>query len=207
MHPQARAVDALGQDFRRQRRGDGSGSTRAVASLSVTLAANYSTIDNGFDFDLFDGVGQPKIGQRLAAAITDFSVSGQIDQFLASRQVRVVSSLWRRASRLLSAFLFGCRRILWVIEIIGAIRGGLFLGLFSEAFGLELTNFRLGGIEFGLQLCVSIHRASMHALPVGHITTQFVDFLPQLLNDRRQRPQLFVNGILFQYRSTHSALT
>ena len=79
--------------------------------LSVTLAANYSTIDNGFDFDLFDGVGQPQIGQRLAAAITDFGVFGQIDQFLACRQVRVVSSLGCRTSRLLSALLFGRRRI------------------------------------------------------------------------------------------------
>ena len=114
---------------------------------------------------------------------------------LPSRQR--ADATWRRASRLLPTFLFGRRPIPWIVETIGAIGGGLLLGLFSEAFRLELTNFRLGGIEFGLQLCISIHRASMHALPVGHITTQFVDFPPQLPNDRRQRPQLFVNGSLF----------
>ena len=98
---------------------------------------------------------------------------------------------------MLPAFLFWGREIPRIVEIIGAIRGGLFLGLFPETFGLELTTLRLGLIEFDLQLCVSIYGAGMHTLPVGRITMQWVDFLPQLLNDRRQRPQLFVNGTLF----------
>ena len=53
MGPQARAIDALGKEFRWQRRGDGLLPTCTVTSLAVTLAANDLTIDRGFDFDLF----------------------------------------------------------------------------------------------------------------------------------------------------------
>ena len=91
--------------------------------------------------------------------------------------------------------------------MIGAINGRSFFGLFAEAFGFQLSNLCLGLIEFGLQCCVTFHRASMHALPIAHLATQFVhlltqrgvltsqsgDFLPQLLYQSRQRLQLFVN--------------
>ena len=74
--PQARAIDALGQHLRRQRRGDGSLSMSTITSRAVTFAATHSTIDDGFNFDLFDGVAVPKICQRLATASTDFGVFG-----------------------------------------------------------------------------------------------------------------------------------
>jgi hypothetical protein len=35
--------------------------------------------------------------------------------------------------------------------------------------------------------------------------SQLTDFLSQLTDQSRQRPQLLVNRIPFQYRSTHSA--
>jgi len=89
-----------------------------------------------------------------------FGVFGQIDQLLAYRQVRVVSSLQRRAARLLSAFLFGRRLIPRIVEVIGAISGGLLLGLLSEAFGLELTNFRLGGSS---SACSFVFRSTARA--------------------------------------------
>ena len=113
---------------------------------------------------------------------------------------------------MLPAFLFGSRLILGIIKMIGAIDGQAFFGLFAEAFGFQLSNLRLVLIEFGLQFCVPSNRAGMHAFPIAHITTQlgvlasqFEDFLLQLLDKSRQRPQLFGNRNLFHKRSTHNA--
>ena len=93
--------------------------------------------------------------------------------------MRVVSSLRSGAVRLLSAFLLGSCFLLRIIQLIGAIGGGLLFGLFAEAFGFELSNLRLGLIEFGLQLDVSLDRVSMPALPIAHLATQLADLLPQ----------------------------
>lgn len=69
----------------------------------------------------------------------------------------------------------------------------MLFGLFAEAFGFELSNFRLRLIEFGLQFCVTFHRAGMHAFPIAHLATQlgilaaqFTDFLLQLFNESSQ---------------------
>ncbi len=92
MHPQARAIDALGKQLGWQRRGDSSRATRTVTSLAVTLEANDSTIDGSLDFDLFAIVAVSEIYQRLSTAITDLGVLRQVDLRLARRQVRIVSA-------------------------------------------------------------------------------------------------------------------
>ena len=103
--------------------------------------------------------------------------------------------------------------------MIGAIDGRAFFGLLAEAFGFELSNLRLGLIEFGLQFGVALGRASMHAFPITHVATQvahlltqlgvltlqFTDFLLQLLDKSRQRQKLFVNWNPSHKRSTHHA--
>ena len=73
-------------------------------------------------------------------------------------------------------------------------------GLFSESFVFELSNLGLGLIEFGLQLDISFDGVGVPALPIAHfatqfrvLTSQFADFLPQLLDKSCQRLQLFVN--------------
>ena len=200
MNPQAGAIDTLGKELRRQRRGDGSRLIPTVASTTITFAANDSTIDRDFNFELFAIVAVAEVFQRLATASTNFGLVGQVDLFLTCRQVRVVSSLGRGASRLLSAFLLGRCLLLRIIEIIGAIGGGLLFRLFAETLGFELSNLGPGLIEFGLQLGVSFKSPSMPALPVAcfspkvaHLlpelavfTTQLADFLLQPLNKRRQ---------------------
>src|SRR3990170_7455594 len=92
MNPHARAIDALGQELRWQRRGHGSRLIPTVTSPAVTLAANHSTIDDRFDLDLFAGVALTERFQRQATAGTDFGGLRQVDLLFASRQVRVVSS-------------------------------------------------------------------------------------------------------------------
>ena len=62
------------------------------------------------------------------------------------------------ANKPLAAFLFRRLWLLRIVQLIGAIRGGLFFGLFSESFVFELSNFGLGLIEFGLQLDISFDR-------------------------------------------------
>jgi len=83
----------------------------------------------------------------------------------------------------------------------------LLFGLFAEAFVFELSNLRLALIEFGFQFRVALDCPSMHAFPIAHIATQiphllsqltilspqFADFLLQLLDESRQRLELFVN--------------
>ena len=61
MNPQAGAIDTLGKELRRQRRGDGSRLIPTVASTTITFAANDSTIDRGFDFELFATIAVSEI--------------------------------------------------------------------------------------------------------------------------------------------------
>jgi hypothetical protein len=56
-----------------------------------------------------------------------------------------------------------------IVQLIGAIRGGLF----SESFVFELSNLGLGLIEFGLQLNISFDGVGVPALPIDHFATQF----------------------------------
>jgi len=121
--------------------------------------------------------------------------------------MRVVASLGCRSSGLLAAFVFRRLWLLRIVQLIGAIRCGLFFGLFSESFVFELSNLGLGLIEFGLQLDISFDGVGVPALPIAHfatqcrvltsqrrvLTSQFADFLPQLLDKSCQRLQLFVN--------------
>ena len=109
--------------------------------------------------------------------------------------------------------------LLRIIKRVRAIGGRLLFGLLAEAFGFQLSNLRLGLIEFGLQFCVAPGRASMHAFPIAHVatqiahlltqlgvlTSQFADFLLQLLDKSCQREKLFVSGNPFHKRSIHNA--
>jgi hypothetical protein len=104
-----------------------------------------------------------------------------------------------------------------IIQLVGAIGGGLLFGLFAEAFGFELPNLSLGLIEFRLQHCISLNRASMQVFPIAHVapqlahllaqfgilTPQFVDFPLQLFDNSHQRPKPFLKGNPFHKRSTH----
>lgn len=85
MDPQAGPIDTLGKELRWQRRRDGSTSIRTVTRLAVTFAANDSTINHGFDFDLFAGITLPKVCKRFTAAVTDFFILGKVALFLACR--------------------------------------------------------------------------------------------------------------------------
>ena len=57
----------------------------------------------------------------------------------------------------------------------------------------ELSNLRLGLIEFGFQFRVALDCPSRHAFPIAHVSPQIADYLLQRLDESRQRLELFVN--------------
>jgi hypothetical protein len=83
MNPDARAIDTLGQELWRRRRGDRSRLVLTLASSAVTFPANDSAIDDRLDFNLFAGITLSEVREWLATASTDLCVLGQIDLFLA----------------------------------------------------------------------------------------------------------------------------
>ena len=85
MHPDARAIEALGQQLWRQRRGDRSWLWPTVTRPAIAFAANDSSIDDRFDFDLLAVVALSEVRQRLATTSTDLRGLRQVDLFLAGR--------------------------------------------------------------------------------------------------------------------------
>ena len=69
---------------------------------------------------------------------------------------------------------------MWVLKVVGTIRAGLLLGLFSESLRLELANFSFGEIEFRMQFVITANGIGMATLPVPDITLQFTDLAPEL---------------------------
>ena len=76
MRPDARAIKALGQELRRQRRRYRSWLFSTVASATITFSANDFSVDGRFDFDLLTVVTMAEVFKRLAAASTDQSIFG-----------------------------------------------------------------------------------------------------------------------------------
>ena len=85
MHPDARAIEALGQQLWRQRRGDRAWLWPTVTRPAIAFAANDFSIDDRFNFDLLAGVTLSEIRQRLATTSTDLRGRRYVDLFLAGR--------------------------------------------------------------------------------------------------------------------------
>lgn len=74
---------------------------------------------------------------------------------------------------MLSAFLLGSRQLAGIIELIRAIDGRAFLGLFTEALGL-------GQIEFFLELGIPLDGPGMPISPVLYVTAQLAHLTTQI---------------------------
>jgi len=75
MNPDARAIETLGQELWRRRRGDRSRLVLTLASSAVTFPANDSAIDDRLDFDLFAGITLSEVREWLGKALAAFPIT------------------------------------------------------------------------------------------------------------------------------------
>jgi len=180
MNPHARSVNTFRQQFRWQRRSHCLWLIRAFAGSTIPLASDDATPGHRFDFDLFAVFMLPQSLQRQTTASTDFGVVRNIDFLNACGKVRVISALRSRICWLLPSFLLRGGLLVWIIEPIRTIAGGLLFCFLTEALCFELSDFGLRFFQFRLQLRVSLDRPSMHTAPVADLTTQLDILCTQL---------------------------
>ena len=122
----------------------------------------------------------PQSLQRQTTASTDFGVVRNIDFLNACGGLRVISALRSRICWLLPSFLLRGGLLVWIIEPIRTIAGGLLFCFLTEAFRFDLSDFGLRLIQFGLQVRIPFNRVGMPAFPVTNVAPQSIHLLTQL---------------------------
>ena len=123
MNPHTRSVNTFWKQLRRQRRSDSLWLIGAFAGPTIPLASNHATLGHRFDFDLFAVFMLPQSLQWQTTAGTGFGCVRYIDFLNTCRQVRVISTLRCRTSKLPSSLLLRGRLLVWIIEPIRTIAG------------------------------------------------------------------------------------
>ncbi len=137
MNPHACPQAAFGKQFRWQRCCDRPRLIVAVTGSPKAAATNDFAVHNRFDFELLAIVFETEIGERLTTAITELFTLVQVDDLLASLQVRVISPLGYGSRWLLSAFVLRRTWLQRINEFIGAIRRRLVSSQVFQQQGLS----------------------------------------------------------------------
>jgi hypothetical protein len=174
--PHRHAQKRLGDQLVRRRRRDGA-RPRTVAGPLTAPPVDHPAIHGDFDFDLFRIFAAARF-QRAAAMGTGLLRFRQVDELLPSGQMTVIATAGSRLTGLAAAATLG-RVVGRILELIGAVAGGLLLGTASKAFGLQFANFAAELLVFLLQRRDTPDGVGMSAAPIAGLHPQFQVLTPQ----------------------------
>src|SRR5262249_37227992 len=139
--------------------------SRTVTGSLATASMDHTAKNDDLDFELF-GIFAAACFQRLAARRADLVRLGQVKDLLPRGQVAVIAAPGSRLAGLSPAWTQGLS-VGRVVQFLGAVAGGLFLGAASKPFGLQLADFTAELLDVLLRGRETLHGVGMSALPIA----------------------------------------